>query len=431
MLAMISHSLSLTDTANFVKDKRIRRGRTQLELAVLLGLKENGERTIRGWELGEHKPSKTAINKLFSLAEHAPFKNKNIKPLFTFIDLFAGIGGIRLPFQELGGQCVFSSEWDKFAQISYASNYGEVPKGDITQISTQEIPEHDILIGGFPCQAFSQAGLKKGFEDTRGTMFFEIQRILAEKRPKVFLLENVKQLKGHDKGKTLQTMLKILTGQNDMTGLDDVPMSDDARKALSGKLNYWVDFKVLRAADFGIPQNRERIFIVGFDRNYFGQDIDFSKIFKFPIPTYEKTRLGDILQTQSELDDMLDTYTISDNLWLGHQRRKAEHQNKGNGFGYSLFNSESSYANTLSARYNKDGSEILIDQSHLGKNPRKLTPRECARLQGFPEDFIVDAVSNAQMYKQFGNSVCVTVIRAVAKEIIKAIKLTETIELAS
>ena len=137
MLAMISHSLSLTDTANFVKDKRIRMGLTQLELAVLLGLKENGERTIRGWELGEHKPSKTAINKLFSLAEHAPFKNKNIKPLFTFIDLFAGIGGIRLPFQELGGQCVFSSEWDKFAQISYASNYGEVPKGDITQISTK------------------------------------------------------------------------------------------------------------------------------------------------------------------------------------------------------------------------------------------------------------------------------------------------------
>lgn len=138
-----------------------------------------------------------------------------------------------------------------------------------------------------------------------------------------------------------------------------------------------------------------------------------------------------ILQTQSELDKMIDTYTISDNLWLGHQRRKAEHQNKGNGFGYSLFNSESPYTNTLSARYNKDGSEILIDQSHLGKNPRKLTPRECARLQGFPEDFIIDAVSNAQMYKQFGNSVCVTVIRAIAQEIVRAIKLTETIELAS
>ena len=226
-------------------------------------------------------------------------------------------------------------------------------------------------------------------------------------------------------------MLRILTGQSDMTGLDDVPMSDDARNALSRKLNYWVDFKVLRAADFGIPQNRERIFIVGFDRDYFGQDIDFSKIFKFPTPTYEKTKLGDILQTQSELDKMIDTYTISDNLWLGHQRRKAEHQNKGNGFGYSLFNSESPYTNTLSARYNKDGSEILIDQSHLGKNPRKLTPRECARLQGFPEDFIIDAVSNAQMYKQFGNSVCVTVIRAIAQEIVRAIKLTETIELAS
>ena len=422
---------SPTNTATFVKEKRIRMGLTQLELAILLGLNDHGERTVRGWELGEHKPTKAALNKIMALPENPPLKNTNQNPSFTFIDLFAGIGGIRLPFQELGGECVFSSEWDKFAQITYAANYGEVPKGDITKISAKDIPDHDILMGGFPCQAFSQAGLKKGFDDTRGTMFFEIQRILAEKRPKAFLLENVKQLRGHEKGRTLQTILNILTGESDLIGLDDVPMSEDARHSLSHKLNYSVDVKVLRAGDFGIPQNRERIFIIGFDKDYFGEDVDFSKIFSFPNPTYEETKVGDILQPQHELDQMVDVFTISDNLWAGHQRRKAEHQNKGNGFGYSLFNSDSSHTNTLSARYNKDGSEILIDQSHLGKNPRKLTPRECARLQGFPEEFLVNAVSNAQMYKQFGNSVCVTVIRAIANEMVRTLKLAESLDIAS
>ena len=402
--------------ATLIREKRIRMGLTQLELACLLELKENGERTIRGWELGEHKPSKSKLAKILELHEEAPFSNENKNPKFRFIDLFAGIGGIRLPFQQLGGECVFSSEWDKFAQRTYAANYGEVPSGDITQIVASDIPDHDILMGGFPCQSFSQAGLKKGFEDTRGTMFFEIQRILGEKRPKVFLLENVKQLKGHDKGRTLQTILNILTGESDLP-LDDVPMSADAREALGKKLNYWVDYKVLRAADFGIPQNRERIFIVGFDRDYFGENIDFNKIFKWPEPTNQPTKVGDILESQEILDTLEDKYTISDKLWAGHLRRKAEHGIKGNGFGYSLFNRESSYTNTISARYYKDGSEVLIDQSHLGKNPRKLTPRECARLQGFPDDFIVDAVSQGQIYKQFGNSVCVKVIRAVAKQI--------------
>ncbi|MBP6437261.1 MAG: DNA (cytosine-5-)-methyltransferase [Paludibacteraceae bacterium] len=400
-------------------------GLTQLELACLLELKENGERTIRGWELGEHKPSKSKLAKILELHEEAPFSNENKNPKFRFIDLFAGIGGIRLPFQQLGGECVFSSEWDKFAQRTYAANYGEVPSGDITQIVASDIPDHDILMGGFPCQSFSQAGLKKGFEDTRGTMFFEIQRILGEKRPKVFLLENVKQLRGHDKGRTLQTILNILTGESDLS-LDDVPMSDDARKALGKKLNYWVDYKVLRAADFGIPQNRERIFIIGFDRDYFGENIDFNKIFKWPEPTNQPTKVGDILESQEILDTLEDKYTISDKLWAGHLRRKAEHGIKGNGFGYSLFNRESSYTNTISARYYKDGSEVLIDQSHLGKNPRKLTPRECARLQGFPDDFIVDAVSQGQIYKQFGNSVCVKVIQAVAKQIVTVLDQLET-----
>ena len=411
--------------ATLIREKRIRMGLTQLELACLLELKENGERTIRGWELGEHKPSKSKLAKVLELHEEAPFRDENNNPKFRFIDLFAGIGGIRLPFQQLGGECVFSSEWDKFAQRTYAANYGEVPSGDITQIVASDIPDHDILMGGFPCQSFSQAGLKKGFEDTRGTMFFEIQRILGEKRPKVFLLENVKQLKGHDKGRTLQTILNILTGESDLS-LDDVPMSDDAREALGKKLNYWVDYKVLRAADFGIPQNRERIFIVGFDRDYFGGNIDFNKIFKWPEPTNQPTKVGDILESQEILDTLEDKYTISDKLWAGHLRRKAEHGIKGNGFGYSLFNRESSYTNTISARYYKDGSEVLIDQSHLSKNPRKLTPRECARLQGFPDDFIVDAVSQGQIYKQFGNSVCVKVIQAVAKQIVTVLDQLET-----
>ena len=411
--------------ATLIREKRIRMGLTQLELACLLELKENGERTIRGWELGEHKPSKSKLAKVLELHEEAPFRDENNNPKFRFIDLFAGIGGIRLPFQQLGGECVFSSEWDKFAQRTYAANYGEVPSGDITQIIASDIPDHDILMGGFPCQSFSQAGLKKGFEDTRGTMFFEIQRILGEKRPKVFLLENVKQLKGHDKGRTLQTILNILTGESDLP-LDDVPMSADAREALGKKLNYWVDYKVLRAADFGIPQNRERIFIVGFDRDYFGGNIDFNKIFKWPEPTNQPTKVGDILESQEILDTLEDKYTISDKLWAGHLRRKAEHGIKGNGFGYSLFNRESSYTNTISARYYKDGSEVLIDQSHLGKNPRKLTPRECARLQGFPDDFIVDAVSQGQIYKQFGNSVCVKVIQAVAKQIVTVLDQLET-----
>ena len=411
--------------ATLIREKRNRMGLTQLELACLLELKENGERTIRGWELGEHKPSKSKLAKVLELHEEAPFRDENNNPKFRFIDLFAGIGGIRLPFQQLGGECVFSSEWDKFAQRTYAANYGEVPSGDITQIVASDIPDHDILMGGFPCQSFSQAGLKKGFEDTRGTMFFEIQRILGEKRPKVFLLENVKQLKGHDKGRTLQTILNILTGESDLP-LDDVPMSDDAREALGKKLNYWVDYKVLRAADFGIPQNRERIFIVGFDRDYFGENIDFNKIFKWPEPTNQPTKVGDILESQEILDALEDKYTISDKLWAGHLRRKAEHGIKGNGFGYSLFNRESSYTNTISARYYKDGSEVLIDQSHLGKNPRKLTPRECARLQGFPDDFIVDAVSQGQIYKQFGNSVCVKVIQAVAKQIVTVLDQLET-----
>jgi len=406
--------------------KNLRLDRAQF--ANLLNMSSQGESIIKGWETGEIIPTKSKLQLIKSIGsdlseqrKNAPFLHDQHKDAkFKFIDLFAGIGGIRLPFQKLGGECVFTSEWDKFAQKTYAANFGDIPNGDITQISACDIPCHDILLAGFPCQAFSQAGLKQGFNDTRGTMFFEIQRILAEKRPKAFLLENVKQLRGHDKGRTLDSIMGILRGDHQQDVPSSIPMSEEARNALSKKLNYCVDYKVLRAGDFGAPQNRERIFIVGFDKNYYGESVDFSSLFDWPIPPHTPTRLGDILEDINKTYPMDDKYTISDKLWAGHQKRKEKHKSKGNGFGYSLFSHDSEYANTISARYYKDGSEILIDQDSLGKNPRKLTPRECGNLQGFPKNYIVTAVSHGQMYKQFGNSVCVNVIEAVAKQVILA-----------
>ncbi|OZN24932.1 DNA (cytosine-5-)-methyltransferase [Actinobacillus seminis] len=306
--------------------------------------------------------------------------------MLKLIDLFAGIGGIRLGFEQAFGniQCVFASEIDKYAIQTYQANFGDEPiHGDITQIDENDVPDHDILLGGFPCQPFSQAGLKKGFTDTRGTLFFDIERILLAKRPQAFLLENVKQLKGHDKGKTLQVILEHLK-----------------------EAGYKVYYDVLKARDFGAPQNRERIYLVGF--------LDHNIEFKFPQPTGLSTRVGDILEKSVD-----EKYTLSNRLWAGHQRRKEQNKLNGKGFGYGLFNEHSEYTNTISARYYKDGSEILIQQK--GKNPRKLTPREAARLQGFPADYKIP-VSDAQSYKQFGNSVCVPVIRAIAENMRKAME---------
>ncbi|EIA1349459.1 DNA (cytosine-5-)-methyltransferase [Vibrio parahaemolyticus] len=419
--------MPIADKATFIKNIRDNLGLDIPEFCHLLGLNSSGPEKVVEWEQGVSEPTKAKMNSILSLESklnsfslNAPFRNDNESPEFTFIDLFAGIGGIRLPFQEVGGKCVFTSEIDKFAQQTYLANFGEYPKGDITKISASDIPNHDVLLAGFPCQAFSQAGLKRGFNDTRGTMFFEIQRILSEKRPKMFLLENVKQLKGHDKGRTLDTILGILRGTHEQEIPQDIPMSEESRNALSNKLNYWVNFKVLRAADFGAPQNRERIYLVGFDKDYFG-DLDFNSIFQFPEPTMKPTKVGDIL----EASDYVDSFTISDKIWASHQKRKAGHKNKGNGFGFTLVNSETEYTNTISARYYKDGSEALVDQSHLGKNPRMLTPRECARLQGFPENYIVDAVSKGQIYKQFGNSVCMNVVKELARNMINALKVAE------
>lgn len=303
------------------------------------------------------------------------------KQKYKFIDLFAGIGGIRLPYDSLGGECVFSSEIDKWAIETYRTNFNEIPSGDITKIDEKDIPSFDILLAGFPCQAFSVAGKKLGFEDARGTMFFEIARILKYHKPLAFHLENVKGLVSHDKGKTFQTMLNILENE----------------------LGYKVFYKVLNALDYGMPQHRNRIMIVGFKN----QEADF----KFPEPTCEKVCVRDILDK-----DVPDKYTISDKLWEGHQRRKIQNKEKGNGFGYNLYDEKSPYTVTLSARYYKDGSEILIKQE--GKNPRKLTPRECARLQGFPETYILPNISDCHLYKQFGNSVPTKMIGAVAKCIV-------------
>lgn len=373
-----------------IKGKRNRLGLTQKEFADALGLSKFGDRTLRRWENGETEPSNLEFQKIMEFPENPPFATVE-NPKFKTIDLFAGIGGIRLGFQNEGGECVFSSEWDKFAAKTYNTNFGEFPKGDITQINPNDIPNHNILLGGFPCQPFSQAGLRRGFEDTRGTLFFNIAEILRTKRPQAFLLENVKQLRGHDRGNTLRTILHVLEEE----------------------LNYTVYCEVLRACDFGVPQKRERIYIVGFDNERGGATVPF----EFPTPTNQPTRVGDILETNVD-----EKYTISDRLYAGHLRRREEHRARGNGFGFSLFNSESPYTNTISARYYKDGSEVLIDQGP-NRNPRKLTPRECARLQGFPEDYII-SVSDTQAYKQFGNSVSVPVIQAIAKKMVGAIEQT-------
>lgn len=373
----------MEDIGKQIKAKRQELGLTQKEFSDALHLGRNGDRKLRRWENNECSPSVLELQAIFNFAKALPFPPVD-EPVFDFIDLFAGIGGIRIPFQELGGRCVFTSEWDKFAQKTYRVNYGDEPAGDIREVKAEDIPDFDILLGGFPCQPFSQAGLKKGFADTRGTLFFEIERIIEVKRPRAFLLENVKQLKGHDKGRTLQVILQHIED-----------------------LNYHCEFKVLRAGDFGVPQNRERIYLVGLDRNYY--NIPFGYQFPFPEPPCTKTRLGDILEKHVD-----EKYTISQRLYEGHLRRKAEHKRKGNGFGFSVFNEDSEYVNTISARYYKDGSEVMIDQGP-DVPPRKLTPRECARLQGFPEQFIIP-VSDTQAYKQFGNSVAVPVIRAIAHQ---------------
>lgn len=310
---------------------------------------------------------------------------------FTFIDLFAGIGGMRIAYEQAGGHCVYSNEWNKYSQQTYFANFGEQPDGDITKVDEYSIPDHDILVGGFPCQPFSIAGVSKkqslgratGFEDkTQGTLFFDICRILKAKRPKAFMLENVKNLKSHDRGKTFKIITESLE-----------------------ELDYEVFHAVLDGQNY-VPQHRERILIVGFDRKRYGRDLGFC----FNItPVEPRPVIKDILET-----DVDDKYTLTDKLWAYLQNYAAKHRAAGNGFGYGIADPEG-VSRTLSARYYKDGSEILIEQE--GKNPRRLTPRECARLQGFQDDFIIP-VSDTQAYKQFGNSVVVPLMTNVAQLVV-------------
>lgn len=327
------------------------------------------------------------------------FANLKLKPMknstFKFIDLFAGIGGVRLGFQAAGGACVFSSEFDIHAQKTYKKNHGEHPFGDITLIDPKEIPDHDVLLAGFPCQPFSHAGLKLGIDDTRGTLFHDIANIIDQKKPKFALLENVKGLISHDKGHTLKVILKTLTKIGYSCNIPKEIIMDGTTK----QLQELAKKMVLKSVDFGVPQNRQRIYIV------LWRDGEIEK-FEYPQPIESEVKVGDVLECSPD-----PKLTISDRLWAGHQRRKAENTKNGKGFGYGLFSADSPYTNTISARYYKDGSEVLIEQE--GDNPRKISHREAARLQGFPDEF-EPSDSNVQAYKQFGNSVSVPVVTAVA-----------------
>lgn len=325
-------------------------------------------------------------------------KKSQTEKQITFIDLFAGIGGMRIAFDRAGGQCVYSNEWNKYSQQTYFANFGDQPEGDITKVDAKDIPDHDILVAGFPCQPFSIAGVSKknsmgratGFEDkTQGTLFFDVCRILKEKRPKAFMLENVKNLCSHDKGRTFKVIQESLD-----------------------ELGYEVFFDILDGQNY-VPQHRERILIVGFDRERYGKDIgfDFALTPKEPKPV-----MRDILDR-----DVDAKYTLSDKLWIYLQNYAAKHKAAGNGFGYGIAPLDG-VSRTISARYYKDGSEILIAQE--GKNPRRLTPRECARLQGFPDTFKIP-VSDTQAYQQFGNSVVVPLMENVAKLIVSKIAILE------
>ena len=340
----------------------------------------------------------------FFQTKSIPFVAKE-NTTFTFIDLFAGIGGFRLAMQANGGECVFSSEWDKDAKQTYYENYGEVPFGDITKDEVKAfIPEHfDVLCAGFPCQPFSNAGLKKGIEDTRGTLFFHIAEILKTRKPKVVLLENVRGLISNDNGNTIRTILKTITSMGYKCNISENTIERGNISLLKSEASKLV----LSAKDYGIPQNRPRIYIV-----LWRNDILLEK-FTYPLPIKLIKNVGSILEKS-----VASKYTISDRLWAGHKKRRIENKKKGNGFGYCLFNGDSPYTSTLSRRYYKDGSEILIEQEN--KNPRKITPRESANLQGFPKNFCI-AQSDTKAYQQFGNSVAVPVVESIVKEIKKQI----------
>ncbi len=314
---------------------------------------------------------------------------------FSFIDLFAGIGGFRIAFQKAGGKCVFSSEWDMHAKKTYARNFGEVPYGDIRAISKDSIPDHDVLCAGFPCQPFSLAGVSKknslgrkhGFEDeTQGTLFFEIKEILRLKRPRAFMLENVKNLQSHDKGKTFEVI----------------------RRSLEDELGYVVNWKIVDGSAW-VPQHRERIYIIGFDPLQMNVAREEIAVPDKPASGYRYPELGSIIHPH------LDGYTLGPGTWDTLVRHKAHHESAGHGFGYGLHTlpvKPGEVTRTISARYHKDGAEILIEQP--GARPRRLSVEEAMQLQGYDPKQYVFPVSQTQAYKQIGNSVVVPAIEASA-----------------
>lgn len=407
-------SVSLTENdpgAPLSEFSRIRQqtGLSVPEIARRLGVVE---RTVYRWDIGETKPKKAMLDQLRSMIP-ATCSEPPEKTEFTFIDLFAGIGGLRRAFQPIGGRCVFTSEWNEFAQNTYAANFRDNRpiEGDITKIDADDIPDHDVLLAGFPCQPFSIAGVSKknslgrlhGFAcEAQGTLFFDVARILLAKEPAAFMLENVKNLQSHDKGRTFDVIIRTLQDE----------------------LGYKVFHKVIDAKHF-LPQHRERIVIVGFR-----DDVPFSWD-DLNLPEKGSFKLRDILHpedgsqpaehpfTEGDNASVASKYTLTPKLWEYLQNYAAKHKAKGNGFGFGLVGPDD-IARTLSARYFKDGSEILVSRGKK-KTPRRLTPRECARLMGYPDDFIIP-VSDTQAYKQFGNSVAVPVFSEVARIMVPHIK---------
>ena len=358
-------------------------------------------KTISRWENQQTQMPLFVVPALMEILRSEPQDHERLAA-FTFIDLFAGIGGMRSGFESAGGRCVYTCEWNPWAQKTYRENFGvEDIAGDITRVHEDEIPDHDLLLAGFPCQPFSIAGVSKknalgrphGFEcTTQGTLFFDVERIIAAKQPKVFLLENVKNLLSHDNGNTFRVIYRTLTQ----------------------KLGYKVEYRVIDAQHF-VPQHRERILIAGFreETGFTFDDLNLPE---------QGPSIGTILHTENGSEEAEDPFTLgakakvnpkyvlTDKLWMYLQAYAEKHRMAGHGFGFGIVN-ENSVARTLSARYYKDGSEILVSRGK--KNPRRLTPRECARLMGFPANFKIP-VSDTQAYKQFGNSVVVPVIEAVA-----------------
>jgi DNA (cytosine-5)-methyltransferase 1 len=383
----------------------IRKARKCYSQAEIAAHMQVDVRQVRRWEIGESAPKPYAVERLKQLPLFSSAGRCDDSD-FTFIDLFAGIGGFRKGFEAVGGKCIFTSEWDRFCQKTYHENFDvdHPVAGDITQVAADDVPDHDLLVAGFPCQPFSIAGVSKknslgrqhGFMcEAQGTLFFDIGRIIQRKRPRAFLLENVKNLRSHDRGRTFEVIMRTLRDE----------------------LGYDVHARVIDAKHV-VPQHRERVFIIGF-REPAAWDWE-----ALQLPEKGSRKMSSVLHARDRDEPEHDVakgytngrgvnpkYTLSDKLWKYLQQYALNHRAKGNGFGFSLVGPEDT-ARTLSARYYKDGSEILVRRK--AGNPRRLTPRECARLMGYPDSFRIP-VSDTQAYKQFGNSVVPLVVEEIAR----------------